>query len=338
MKLEYINTISAYLKDEAPFAMVVVYKTQGSTPRKKGASMLIGLNKTFDTIGGGMIELQLIKLVREQLNQILLSNIKQENIQQDFCLSLNGTKEHTALGVCGGQMHFRVFYSSLTPSNQLIEFCNGLKETLNQGTGYKLSWNNTNTEDSLWPKINKGSTESHTSPNVIVYPGKAHLIIFGGGHCGKALAHFAYPLGYRITIVDPQDKCKLPQDYPANTLFSDIDGTGIQWEYDNYAVLLTRSWKQDVNMLGLLSSKPCQYIGVMGSAKRLKLVKESFKPLDLSNTFWNSLHCPVGLDINAHTPEEIAVSILAEIIKVKNNNKQETQTKHKSNLTPMAMQ
>ena len=269
-----------------PFVFTVIVRTEGSTPRKRGSFIIHNKDANYGSIGGGAIELKALALAKRQLED--------EQAFNSFTLELDGDSELTKLGVCGGKVHFHSYYLKENPFAQAAKLSH-------QGQSFTIDYDK------------KISFESSCGIN---YPATPQLMIFGGGHCGKALVQAANLLGYRCHVIDDVDFCKQVDDYPNGTLFSEEDLKGLIWGEINCAILLTRSWKKDIAILRKLQNHPCTYIGMMGSRKRIKHVKEGFLEKAGSEDFVDSIHSPVGLNLNAESPEEIAISILAEIIQV----------------------
>jgi xanthine dehydrogenase accessory factor len=151
-----------------------------------------------------------------------------------------------------------------------------------------------------------------------IYPPPPHLLIFGGVHVAQALVTLARPLGYRITVVDARQTLATPERFP------DVDELIVAWPDDAFAQLtitastdiaiLTHDPKFDEPaLLGALAT-PARYIGAVGSRstnvdRRQRLLDSGVSADDLKR-----VNGPIGLDIGSETPEEMAISILAEMI------------------------
>ncbi len=151
-----------------------------------------------------------------------------------------------------------------------------------------------------------------------IYPPPPHLLVFGGVHVAQALVTYARPLGYRITVVDARQTLATPERFP------DVDALIVAWPDDAFAQLtigpstdiaiLTHDPKFDEPaLLGALATA-ARYIGAVGSRstnadRRQRLLDNGVPPDDLKR-----VHGPIGLDIGGETPEEMAISILAEMI------------------------
>ncbi|CAG0950379.1 putative xanthine dehydrogenase subunit A [Anaerolineae bacterium] len=146
------------------------------------------------------------------------------------------------------------------------------------------------------------------------------LVIVGAGHVGAAVAQLAKPLGFRITVLDDRVDFVTPDNFPhaderiAGDLVEKIRDVEITPQ--TYVVIVTRNHALDPELLGAIVEKDAAYIGMLGSARRAATVMDTLKQRGISVTALARVHAPIGIEINAETPQEIAVSIMAEIIQV----------------------
>ena len=144
------------------------------------------------------------------------------------------------------------------------------------------------------------------------------LLIIGSGHVGKAVAHLARWLDFRVGISDDRPEYCTREAVPdADTFFPfplDELTRHVQITPQMYLVLTTRGLEIDVPGLPSLLNSPAAYIGVIGSRRRWAMTVEELKKKGISEEKLARVHSPIGLGIGAETPEEIAVSILAEIL------------------------
>jgi xanthine dehydrogenase accessory factor len=145
------------------------------------------------------------------------------------------------------------------------------------------------------------------------------LIILGGGHIAVPLAKIGKILGYQVTVVDDRQDFATPQRFPEadRTIccaFSDIE------EYISFGpvssvVIVTRGHEHDQECLRRLIKYNLSYIGMIGSRRKIKQVRDSLLEEGVPAEKLEQVHMPVGLDIGAQTPGEVAVSIAAEMLK-----------------------
>ena len=150
-----------------------------------------------------------------------------------------------------------------------------------------------------------------------------HLIIFGGGHVALPLARFASQVGFSYTIVEDReefaDKNRFPEAKNIILAQADEIETKVKIESSDYIAIVTRSHEMDYRSLTSILNKKVKYLGLIASKVKKKQILEQLKNDGFVDEVINQIHSPIGLDISAQTPEEIAVSIVAEIIQVKNS-------------------
>jgi xanthine dehydrogenase accessory factor len=147
------------------------------------------------------------------------------------------------------------------------------------------------------------------------------LYLFGAGHLSQSTAAVAKMLGLRVVVIDPRP------EYNNNERFPTADSLVVE-EYDNafsklnvdensYIVIYTPGHVSDEKCLQFAVGTTAKYIGMIGSKKKVKEIKERLRKKGVSQQQLDKIYAPIGLEINAQTPEEIAISILGEITKVR---------------------
>jgi xanthine dehydrogenase accessory factor len=146
------------------------------------------------------------------------------------------------------------------------------------------------------------------------------LLIIGAGHVGAAVAQLARTLDFRIVVLDDRPEFVTPENFPnadertAGDIVAKI--REIEITPRTHVVLVTRNHALDADLLGAVVEKPAAYIGMLGSQRRVMTVMETLKKQGISEAALARVHAPIGLEIHAETPQEIAVSIMAEVIQV----------------------
>jgi xanthine dehydrogenase accessory factor len=150
---------------------------------------------------------------------------------------------------------------------------------------------------------------------------KKQLIIFGAGHIGLALSHIAELLSFSLTVVDDRSEFANEQRFPHAAAiicknykesFNDLIFK------DSYIVIVTYKHLHDQEILEECVKHPFAYLGMIGSTTKVTKAFNLLMEKNVSKDILNKIHSPIGLDIGANTPEEIAVAIAAEMIAVKN--------------------
>jgi len=147
------------------------------------------------------------------------------------------------------------------------------------------------------------------------------LYIIGAGHVGFHLASLAHPVGFRVHVVDDREKFANRERFPhaAEVVADNIPSWLARTEIPPhaYAVVVTRGHTNDLEALRALAPRELRYLGLIGSRAKVARIYEALRADGVPAEQLARVHAPIGLDIGAVTPQEIAVSILAELIAVK---------------------
>jgi xanthine dehydrogenase accessory factor len=148
------------------------------------------------------------------------------------------------------------------------------------------------------------------------------LLIVGGGHCGRALAKIASAMDFSIVVADDREEYANPEDFQfANVeqvlhLSAEFEGLP-EPDERTYVALVSKGFTTDASALRRVIDSPAAYIGMIGSRKKRDAVYDGLRGEGITDAALARVKNPIGLDIGAETPEEIAISILAEIIAVR---------------------
>ena len=254
MTEEVLTAAAEALKRGEPAALVTVVRSQGSTPQRAGAKMLVFADgRTVGTIGGGCYENEAVGKARLAIADGKPALLHFE-LNDDFAQE-NGL-------ICGGRMDVHV--------------------------------------DPLLPD--------------------PHLYIIGAGHVGHELARMAAPAGFRLHVVDDREKFANPERFPAaDVVLSPIP----EWLHAadlapaSFVVVVTRGHTHDLDAMRALAARDLRYLGLIGSRAKVARIYEQLLAEGLPAECLERIHAPIGFEIGAVTPAEIAVSILAELIAVK---------------------
>lgn len=147
------------------------------------------------------------------------------------------------------------------------------------------------------------------------------LVIYGGGHVSKALAHVAALVGFRVAVADDREKYANPGRFPDATEthvvdFQDAVGPLALGEA-TYVVIVTRGHAFDEAVLEQVLRKPAKYVGMIGSKKKVLAALGHLRSRGIPVETLRRVHAPVGIEIGAVTAEEIAVSIVGQLIHIR---------------------
>lgn len=325
------------------FAVGLVLKAEGSTPRKAGVRAVIDqAGKIYGTLGGGLVEAE------AQSRAIKACKSKQPVV---FEMELYGPDRAAEVPICGGSMRILI---DPTAAKDRESYAGMAEAVRKRERGVMLTTVSTTTQiearsqwftqksipsDAPFPDAdNIRSCLEHEAPQLFVEPSggaspnlqafvepvipKPLLLIAGGGHIGQALALQASLVGFDVAVVDDRVEFTGPALYPESTAThcGDIPKkiAAISVGNDTYIVLVTRGHKLDAETLEACIHKPVAYIGMIGSKRKVALVRKNFIESDIATAEeFDRIFTPIGLDIGAVTVPEIAASITAELIAVR---------------------
>lgn len=307
--------------------LVTIISEQGSTPRGTGSQMLVGEDgQLAGTIGGGAVEksaelraVQLIKEKRSELYEFKLHNDEAGNLDME----------------CGGDVTVLFFYisgSSATwkeiseklsaqilskKSGWLVQKTDGSKAALFDEMGSLLAGEMEETKEMLFKKMSVLDGAYFSMP----IPVGERVVIFGGGHCGLALAPVLKSVGFRVVVFDDREEYANRGRFPDAEAVICGDYTHlsdyITMTAEDYVVVMTTGHKHDFEVEEQALRGPLAYIGVMGSAAKTEAVNKRLLACGITQEDLDRVYTPIGLNIKGSTPEEIAVSIAAEMILVR---------------------
>jgi xanthine dehydrogenase accessory factor len=169
-------------------------------------------------------------------------------------------------------------------------------------------------------------------PDIVEWQGESFLVeplgregcvvIFGAGHVSQALAPLAKGVGFRTVVCDDREEFANRDRFPSADEVLVLDSfedslNGVEIGEESYLVIVTRGHAYDKTVLGgALATSAC-YIGMIGSRRKRDAIYGALMEEGFTRTDLDRVHCPIGLDIGAETPEEIAVSIVAELIRAR---------------------
>lgn len=326
---QLFEKLSNIVKEGNNAVLVTIVASSGSAPRGKGARMIVTeKGRAFGTIGGGAVEFKSEQKALEILQ-------KKSSSCEKFRLYRNEVED---LGmVCGGEVDVYFQYISSTDHE--------IKELLDKAAmvfqNQEQAWLVTEVSGSGKMSIYsaKGDVLGQEIPEKVISGlavrpvqitenGKTYfceklyqpgtVYIFGGGHIAQALVPFLNAVNFSCVVLDDRPAFVQPELFPnAETRLinpEDISGVVRELHSEDYVCIMTRGHKDDMNIQRQVMRSPVRYIGVIGSAKKQKAVKDRILDLGYTEEDFKNVVSPIGLDIGADTPAEIAVSIVAQLI------------------------
>lgn len=303
----YQQLIEALTK--GPVVVATVIQTQGSVPREVGAKMLIAAGGwTFGTIGGGAGEAKVIQHAIE---------VMQTGQKHWLDIDLSGAPQRDTQGICGGTMRI---WLERWQADESLALAHNILNTLQIGQPVRVVMPFHPAKSSYLADATIAPDAFPDAFSEVIEP-PPMLLIIGAGHVGEQLAKVAQLIGFQIAVQDDRPDWANADRYPQTQVFSDLEPAIAQFATHPhlYAALVTRGYQYDLAALVLLLNRnpACDYIGMIGSQKRVRQVCQTLIQQGISPETLRSLYAPIGLDIGALTPEEIAISISAELIRVR---------------------
>ena len=325
------DALYAVLSAGEDAVLVTIVASSGSAPRGTGARMLVtAKGRVCGTIGGGAVEYKSEQLAAEILRT-------KRSRQESFRLYKNDVAD---LGmVCGGtvDVYFRYLPGGDAAVLQLIEQCTPVFDALEPSwfitelTGGGLSVYAAQRGllgDPVPPEVIAALANRPVQQEVdgkvyycekLLQPGRVY--IFGGGHIAQALAPALRAADFPCVVLDDRPDFLRPELFGgAETRRidpEDISDVIRDLGANDYVCIMTRGHKDDMNIQRQVMRSPVRYIGVIGSAKKQRAVREQILALGYAESEFDKVVSPIGLDIGAETPAELAVSITAQLIRVR---------------------
>lgn len=304
------------LKDNQNIYVLTVIENLGSSPGRKGFKMLVAQDGfIFGSIGGGVMEFTLVKEAQELLLEkksptFIKKQIHKGNIKEGSGMICSG--EQTVAFHCLTQKHISVV------ENIIHCIKNGEKGKLHL-TPNSFNFSNKTLENQFKYQISSNKDwffEEHIGFRETLY-------IIGGGHVGVAVSDLLRKLGFYVVVFDDRENLNTLENnnfaHEKRVInYKEID-TYIADGNNTFIAIMTNKYTDDQLVLSKIIRNNYKFIGVLGSKAKLKTMWEVLQKKGFTKQELEKVKAPIGVSIQSETPEEIAVSIAAQIIQIKNN-------------------
>lgn len=327
-----LETMRAQLEGGGDAVLVTVISSSGSTPRGAGARMLVTAEgRLCGTVGGGVLEYRC-----EQIATGLLG----EHRSQRCALDLSAEDRDRLGMICGG--HVDVFFLFISGGDQdTIAVIGEMERALKNAENLWLVMDMTDegrlglytdVEGFRFIDVPVGAERDLIGgPHCVTLEGRTFyaekiafseaVYVFGCGHVGQALVPVLSSVGFNCVALDDRP------EFADRRLFPDaVDVRVIDFEHidqavnigpDDYVVVMTRGHACDTIVQAQALKTSCCYLGVIGSRRKKAGVFEKLREMGFTDKDLERVTTPIGLEIGAETPEEIAISIAAQMISVR---------------------
>lgn len=329
--------ILTHLESGKDVVLVTIIAGSGSTPRGAGARMWVSADGTCEgTIGGGNVEHQAFLKAKKLLET-------KESVTQGYNL---GKQDVANIGmVCGGQVV--VYFQYISCADKVFQ--NLCKEVLQRLEGSEDAWIVMDISDeSVWgmgiytqengltgltvedmEPLLKGKAVRAQIGDKLYYAEplvKAGIVyVFGGGHVAQAVVPILSHLDFKCVVLDDREEFACASVFPDahETILCDFRNLkpSIFVTPNDYVVIMTRGHIHDYEVQRQVLKDNPYYIGVMGSRHKIKFVTEKLLEDGFSKEQIERCHMPIGTEIDAETPAEIAISVAGELIQMRAHKK-----------------
>jgi len=325
--------------------LATVIRTKGSTPQKPGAKLLVREDGTgAGTLGGGCVEGDIWFAAKQMMAQGEGPKYREYELNEELAAE-DGL-------VCGGTMYFLI--DPIYQPDQYLPHAEEIREAyaghgaVAVATVTKVGSNNVSLGDKLLIREN-GEVEGSLGDKVVdedaitrakslmihgqnqyvvgdqgleyfleAYTTPPQLVLCGGGHVSKAISVLAKPLGFRLFVTDDRKEFANLDRFPEADIVMDEKPEKalrkLPVNPNTFIVIATRGHRYDGSALMAAAQTKARYVGLMGSLRKTILIYEDLLRNGLPIERVKEIRSPIGLDIKARTPEEIAVSIMSEIL------------------------
>jgi xanthine dehydrogenase accessory factor len=343
MKREILSDMQQHLAAGRPFAVATIISQQGSTPRMPGTKMVVAEDGTSrGTVGGGLLEAAVI----ERAAQVLETGVP---VQMRF--KLTAKARETMDMICGGVAE--VLIDRIDPAAPsggcLARWCRLCAEA---GAGVLVTVIEEKSEERITTAhhilddpspppagerldlkaLMAQAAAAATQPQsmAVVRSGALKgvveffqppepLLIFGAGHVSQPTAHLAHMVGFRVVVLDDRAEFANRERFPEAERVVVLDDYhramgDLRLDAESFIVIVTRGHLHDQTVLAQALRTPAAYIGMIGSRTKRDTIYSNLRRQGFNEADLKRVASPIGLSIRAQTPEEIAVSIVAQMI------------------------
>jgi len=317
-ELELWQFVAERLKRKQSVMLLVVVESTGSSPGRQGFKMAVSEDELCGSIGGGLMEVRLVEQTKFKIQNEQFK-IDSEIIEQNH----KKNSSNPSGMICSGKqtvVFYQLIYQDLPAIRQIIAALKNHQSKSLQISNFKFQITENKPGD-----FDFGFEQ--TGENEFLYEEKLgcknRLFIVGGGHCALALSELMAKMDFYISLFDDRPhlntlaKNKFVHRKRIIESYEQI-GEFIPSGANVYVVVMTLGYQSDEAVIRCLLEKQFKYFGVLGSRAKMKTLLRNLEKAGFPKEKLNRIHTPVGLPINSRTPEEIAVSIAAQIILVKN--------------------
>jgi xanthine dehydrogenase accessory factor len=319
--------IYSSLQQNIPVMLLYVLESSGSSPGRQGFFMAVNANGEMEgSIGGGIMEHKFVEMAKERLKA--QGTREQETSVRKQIHDKSAAKDQSGM-ICSGEQTILLYPVQKKDEGQIEKIISSLAQNLpgrqagKNGT-LSLSQKGIEFSESTPEKNFHFRMQSEQDWEYVEKTGyKNVLFIIGGGHCALAFSKLMSAMDFYVRVYDERKDLKtMLENEAANEKhfindYSELNGL-IPSGNNYYVVIMTFGYRTDDIAVRAIINKDFKYLGLLGSKSKIEKMFDDYRKEGFEEKLLQRIHTPIGLPIKSQTPEEIAVSIAAEIIKIKN--------------------
>ena len=300
MVFDFYKKVQEVLREEKRLILLIVIANDGSSPGRKGFKMLVSKQQMYGTIGGGIMEHKLVEYAESLLNKPHFEPFLKHQIHDK-----SAPKDQSGM-ICSGQQTI-AFYEIASNYLDLIEKILSDTMVTIYYSDKEITINEPHNTEWLY-----------SEKNVLMQK----VYIIGGGHVGLALSEILSKLDFEIHLLDHRENLNTMMDNNFVQSKQVVDFEIIEKyipEGDTvYVVIMSFGYRTDDIIIRRLLNKKFRYIGMLGSIAKIKTLFQKLEADGYDKNQISKVYAPIGIDIKSETTYEIAISVAAQLIKVKN--------------------
>lgn len=337
-----LDALADLIQSGQPVVYTALVETRGSTPQKAGATMLVFPDgRQIGTLGGGCVEAEVKRKALQsfQGGQAELVTFQLDNnYGWDDGLICGGrmTMLIDPLASPGSKDYFRTYRQSSAAGcteavvldmdkggapvgSRFLFNAQGDLLATSDGSGLPAP---TSVLAGLKPLSQRPRPYVAGGVSYLTHLPRCRLVIIGAGHVGQRVAEYAAAVDFDVWVIDDRAEYCNADHIPAakRLVVGSIEDTlaGLESDIDTFCIIVTRGHNHDEQALFHMIRKESRYLGMIGSKRKIKLIFEDLLQQGVPQALLDRVHAPLGLDIGSQTVPEIAISIVAELIRERN--------------------
>ena len=298
-----------------PGAIATVARVRGSTPVPSGTKMLVGAaGRLIGTVGGGCVEADVIGAALDaqaRRQPALVTHHLNADLAGDLGLSCGGTVDIFVEPLIAEEGYVRVLEAAAAADSGVVR----------TAVTWEAAQGPVKVFEPLPLDAPRGEPATLTRDGRFVVERLVpapRVFVFGAGHVGAAIARAAAAAGFRVAVIDDRPEYADPSRFESGVavLAAEVEAALARYPLTagDAVVIATRGHRNDALILERVATSPAGYVGLLGSRRKKAVVTKGLTKAGVPAGALKRVHVPVGLAIGAVTPEEIAVSVVAELI------------------------